>query len=62
MFSRTGKFIPRMTQQDIEEYIHSVAIYQNHSQLSRTWKNRYRPILPGLFYIELRRAFVGKLS
>ena len=32
------------------------------SQLSRTWKNRYQPILPGLFYIELRRAFVGKLS
>ena len=23
-----------------------------HSQLSRTWKNRYLPILPGLFYIE----------
>ena len=25
---------------------------RKHSQLSRTWKNRYRPILPGLFYIE----------
>ena len=24
-----------------------------HSQLSRTWKNRCRPILPVLFYIEL---------
>ena len=23
-----------------------------HSQLSRTWKNRYLPIVPGLFYIE----------
>ena len=33
-----------------------------HSQLSRTWKNRYRPILPGLFYKEIRRTFVEKLS
>ena len=33
--------------------------YIKNSQLSRTWKNRYRPILPGLFYIEL---IVEKLS
>ena len=31
-----------------------------HSQLSRTWKNRYRPILPRLFLYRIKKGLCGK--
>ena len=31
-----------------------------HSQLSRTWKNRYRPILPGFFLYRIKKGLCGK--